>query len=314
LAAVAFAAVAAGPGTLKAQEAFPTRPIHVVVPFAAGGAADIVSRVISNSISTKLGQAIVVENKPGATGTVGSQIVARAAPDGYTMLTAVISSHAVSPATKKNPPFDPINDFSPVVRFASSIQTLVVRKSFPATDLKGIIAYAKNNPGKVTYASSGPASFPWLGAKLMEQQAGIEMLHVPFLGDGPAMNAVAAEQVDLLFTPSAQGFVDGGLVKVVGVASLQRVPSTPSWPTLDESGLPGFTLVSWVGFMAPKGTPDARVELINKAVNEALVDPTVRSRLEQVGYLPAGGSPADYRATIKNDIDRIRSLGILFDD
>ena len=177
-AAIALAAACALvlPGNVIAQEHFPNRPIRLIVPFNAGGAADIVARLIGQSISEKLGQPVVVENRPGATGAIGSLAVARAVPNGYTLLMAVISSHAVAPAMKKEPPFDPIKDFTPVVRIANSVHTLVSRTSLPVSNVRELIAYAKANPGKVTYGSSGIASFPFLGGKLMEREAGIEMI------------------------------------------------------------------------------------------------------------------------------------------
>jgi tripartite-type tricarboxylate transporter receptor subunit TctC len=296
-----------------AQERFPNRPIKLIVPFNAGGASDIVARVIGQSVSEKLGQPVVVENRPGATGAIGSLAVARAAPDGYTILMAVISSHAVAPAMKKEPPFDPVKDFAPIVRIANSVHTLVARTSLPITDTKGLIAYAKDNPGKVTYGSSGLASFPFLGGKLMERAVGVDMIHVPFNGDGPAMTAVLSQNLDILFTPSARSYVDAKSVKLLGIASLERASATPDWPTLDETGLPGFTLISWVGFMAPAGTPAAIVETLNKATNQALVEAPIRDRLEQIGYTVGGGSAADYVEAIRADVERFRALGIQMD-
>jgi tripartite-type tricarboxylate transporter receptor subunit TctC len=297
----------------EAQEKFPNRPIRLIVPFNAGGAADIVARVIGQSVSEKLGQPVVVENRPGATGAIGSLAVARAAPDGYTILMAVISSHAVAPAMKKEPPFDPIKDFGPIVRIANSVHTLVARTSLPVSDTKSLIAYAKENPGKVTYGSSGLASFPFLGGKLMERAVGVDMIHVPFSGDGPAMTAVVSQNLDILFTPSARSYVEAKSVKLLGIASLERASATPDWPTLDETGLPRFTLISWVGFMAPAGTPAAVVETLNKATNEALAESAIRDRLEQIGYTVGGGSAADYVESIRADVDRIRALGIQMD-
>ncbi len=300
-------------GHAFSQDAYPSKSIKLIVPFNAGGAADVVARLVGDSMSRRLGQSVVVENRAGATGATGSLAVARSAPDGYNILMAVMSSHAVVPATKKDPAFDPIKDFTPIVRIGNSVQTLVVRKEFPAKNLKEFIAYAKANPGKVSYASSGLASFPWLGAKLVERAAGIEMIHVPFPGDGPAMNSVLTGHVDLLFTPSAKSYVEGGLVTALGVASRERMSSTPDWPTLDESGLPGFTLVSWVGFMGPAGLPKPIVDRLNKAVNEALAEPDIRQRLEQIGYQVAGGSPEAFQAGIQENIDAIRALNIKLD-
>jgi tripartite-type tricarboxylate transporter receptor subunit TctC len=302
------------PVSSRAEEAtYPSRPIHLIVPFAAGGAADMVARLVAQSLGEKLGQPMVVENRPGATGTIGSLAVARAAPDGYTILMTVISSHAVQPVLKKQPPFDPIADFTPIVRIANSIQTLVVRTSLPVSNVAELIAYAKKNPGKVTYGSSGVGSFPHLGGKMMEREAGIDMVHVPFSGDAPAMNAVISGTIDILFTPSARSYVDGKTVKLIGISSLKRSPATPDWPTLDETGLPKFELVSWVGLMGPAHTPSGIVARLNKATNEALADPLIQSRLEQIGYSAAGGSPQDFVKQIENDIARFKALHISID-
>lgn len=309
--AIALSTLLHGPAA--AQDAYPSKSIRLIVPFNAGGAADVVARLVGDSLSRRLGQTVIVENRAGATGATGSLVVARAAPDGYNILMAVMSSHAVLPATKKDPAFDPIKDFTPIVRIGNSVQTLVVRKDFPAKNLKDFIAYAKANPGRVSYASSGLASFPWLGAKLVERAAGIEMIHVPFPGDGPAMNSVLTGHVDMLFTPSAKSYVDGDLVQALGVASLERAPATPDWPTLNESGLPGFTLVSWVGFMGPAGLPKPIVDKLNTAVNDALAEPDIRQRLDQIGYQVAGGTPESFQAGIQQNIDSIRALNFKLD-
>ena len=296
-----------------AQERFLSKPIRLIVPFNAGGAADIVARLIGQSISEKLSQPVVIENRPGATGAIGSLAVARAQPDGYTILMAVISSHAVAPAMKKEPPFDPVKDFTPIVRIANSVHTLVSRTSLPVSNVRELIAYAKANPGKVTYGSSGLASFPFLGGKLMERAAGIEMIHVPFSGDAPAMTAVVSQNLDILFTPSGRSYVEAKSVNLLGVAALDRVSSTPEWPTLHETGLLGYSLVSWVGFMAPAGTPKAIVDQLNQVVNSILQELSIRARLEQFGYSVGGGSADEFAANIRSDIERITALGIKMD-
>jgi tripartite-type tricarboxylate transporter receptor subunit TctC len=232
-----------------------------------------VARLVGHALEERLGQAVVIDNRPGATGTVGSLAVARAAPDGYTILVTVISSHAVQPALKKNPPFDPFADFAPVVRIANSIQTLVARNNLPASTAAELVAYAKQNPGKVNYGSSGVGSLPHLGGKMMERAAGIEMVHVPFSGDAPAMNAIISENLDILLTPSARSYVEAKNVKLIGISSLQRSPATPAWPTLNETGLPGFELVSWVGLMGPAATPAEIVARLNRAMNDAPATP-----------------------------------------
>ena len=231
-------------------------PIRLVVPFAAGGAADMVARLMGQAVGERLGQTVVIENRPGATGTIGSLAVARSAPDGYTILMTVISSHAVQPVLKKEPPFDPLGDFTPIVRIANSIQTLVARNDLPVSTIAELVAYAKQNPGKVTYGSSGVGSFPHLGGKMMERAAGLDMIHVPFNGDAPAMNAIVSQNVDMLFTPSARSQVDGKNVKLIGISSLQRSPLTPDWPTLT---IPVCRGSSWsAGRLHGSGRPAGR--------------------------------------------------------
>lgn len=312
LLAGALLALSLAPGAAQAQT-YPNKPIRLVVPFAAGGAADMVARLMGQAVGERVGQSVIIENRPGATGTIGSLAVARSAPDGYTILMTVISSHAVQPVLKREPPFDPIKDFTPIVRIANSIQTLVVRNDLPASNAAELVDYIKKNPGKVTYGSSGVGSFPHLGGKMIERAAGAEMIHVPFPGDGPAMNAVIAQNVDVLITPSARSYVEAKNVKLIGISALQRSPATPDWPTVQESGLPGFELVSWIGFMGPAGTPANVVETLNKAANEALKDPAVRSKLEQIGYSVAGGSPKDFADAIEKDIARFKALNITID-
>ena len=308
------AAFALGLASGAAQsQPYPSKPIRLVVPFAAGGAADMVARLMGQAVGERLGQTVVIENRPGATGTIGSLAVARSAPDGYTILMTVISSHAVQPVLKKEPPFDPLGDFTPIVRIANSVQTLVARNDLPVSTIAELVAYAKQNPGKVTYGSSGVGSFPHLGGKMMERAAGLDMIHVPFNGDAPAMNAIVSQNVDMLFTPSARSQVDGKNVKLIGIGSLQRSSLTPDWPTLNDTGLPGFELVSWIGFMGPAGLPADVVAPLNRATNEALADPAVRARLEQIGYTVAGGGPSDFADAIRNDIARFKALGISID-
>ncbi len=296
-----------------AQQSYPSRNVHVIVPFAAGGAADLVARVMAEGLSKRLGQGVIVENRPGATGSIGSLAVARAEPDGHTILMTVISSHAVQPVLKKQAPFDPIADFTPIVRISNSIHTLVARNDIPASNAAELVAYAKANPGKLNYGSSGVGSFPHLGAKIMERTAGIEMVHVPFSGDAPAMQAVISKNIDLLFTPSARSYVDAKNVKLIGVGSLKPSPIAPDWPLLDKTGLPGFELVSWLGFMGPAKLAAAIADRLNKATNETLAEPAIRSRLEQIGYTVAGGTAAEFAAAIRNDIARFKALNISID-
>jgi tripartite-type tricarboxylate transporter receptor subunit TctC len=312
LAAALGIAACIGVAPASAQQ-FPTKPIRLIVPFAAGGAADLSARVLATGMTDKLGQPVVVENRPGASGATGSIAVARSAPDGYTILMTVVSSHVVTPAIKKDPPFDPLKEFTPIVKLVDGVHTLVVRNSLPVSNLRELIAYAKESPGKLNFGSAGLGSLQFVAGKLFERAAGIELTHIPFNGDGPAMASVVSGNVDLIFTPSARSYVESNSVKLIGLCSLERAASTPNWPTLHESGLPGFTLVSWLGIMAPAGTPDAIVQRLNKAANEVLSDPAVRSRLEQIGYTTAGGTPEQFADAIRRDIDRLAALNLKID-
>ena len=292
----------------SAQDNYPSRPVRLVVPYPPGGTADLVSRVFAQELSNKLGQPIVIENRGGATGRVGSEAVMRSAPDGYTLLTAVISSHGIAPALSKSYPFDPTKDFVPVIKMGGSPVTLIARRNFPASTVGELIAFAKANPGKVNFASAGPGSVAHLAAELLKQAAGIEMTHVPYRGDAPAVNDLMSETVDLYFAPVGWPIVQGGRVKLMGTASPQRSPLTPDWPTLSETGAPGFVLVSWTGIMAPAGTPPEIVRKLNALGNEVLAMPAVRKRFADMAYDTGGGSPADFGADIKNDLDRFRHL------
>jgi tripartite-type tricarboxylate transporter receptor subunit TctC len=189
----------------------------------------------------------------------------------------------------------------------------VARNNLPVSSAAQLIDYAKQNPGKLNYGSSGVGSFPHLGGKMIERVAGVEMVHVPFAGDAPAMTAIVSQDIDILFTPSARSYVENKSVKLIGVSSLTRSPLTPDWPTLDETGLPGFELVSWVGFMGPAGIPPQIVARLNQVTNEALTDQAVRAKLAQIGYSVAGGTPDDYVNTIKANIARFKALNITID-
>jgi tripartite-type tricarboxylate transporter receptor subunit TctC len=207
-------------------------------------------------------------------------------------------------------PYDPLKDFVPVIKIGDSVQTLVARNSLPASSVRELIAYAKKNPGKVTYASSGVGSIAHVAGELFRQQAGVDLVHVPYKGDAPAMNDVVAGFADIVFTPQAKPLVDAKKVKVLGVASAKRTAANPEWPTIAESGLPGFDLTSWVGIMAPAGTPREVVAKLNQVADGVIRAPAMRKRFEDIGYEPAGGSPEAFAAAIRNDIARFKKLDI----
>ena len=292
----------------RAQEGYPSKPVRLVVPYPGGGASDVLTRVFAQALAAKLGQTIV-----GANGRIGTEIVAHARPDGHTLLAAVSSAHVVAPALSSNISFDPLKDFSGVIKFGDSIQTLMARNSLPASSMKELIAYAKNNPGKITCASAGVGSIGHLTCELLTQTAGIQMVHVPYRGGAPALVDLMAGAVDILVTATARPAIEAKKARVLGITSLQRSSSTPDWPTIAEAGLPGFNITSWVGLVVPAGTPRAIVQRLNALGNQVLAMPAIRKRLDELGYVPAGGTPEAFDADIENSIARFKKLGIKLD-
>jgi tripartite-type tricarboxylate transporter receptor subunit TctC len=293
---------------LAAQQAYPSRPIRLIVAFPPGGTADLVSRVFAQEMTNRLGQPIVVENRPGAAGRIGAEAVMRSAPDGYTLITAVTSSHGIAPALVKNFPYDPVKDFASVIKLGGSPMALVARNNFPASTAGELVAYARANPGKVNFASTGPGSFSHLAGELLKQAAGIEMTQVPYKGDSDAIKDLISGTMDIFFTPVARPQVEGKLIKVIGIAAPRRADATPDWPTLAETGGPALTLASWTGIMAPAGTPRAIVEQLNARGNEVLALATVRKRYGELAYEPGGGTPEAFAAEINNEVTRLRRL------
>jgi len=307
LAACVDGAAAQDPSTGPVP-AYPSKPVRLVLPGPPGGAADLTARTLAEPMSRKLGQPIVIDNRPGASGAIGSELVARSSPDGYTLAFVLISSHAVFPALAAKPSYDPLRDFAAVIRVADCPQTLVASNSAPFSNVAELIAYAKRNPGKIDYASAGTGSISHLAGEMLRLAADIDIVHVPYKGDALALNDVMAGVVHIYFTPAARPAVEAKRVKLLGVGSPGRWPATPDWPTLSESGLPGFQMVGWNGVMAPAGTPRAIVERLNLLGNEALAAPEVKKRLGELSCAAAGGPPEVFEATIRGDLARFRRL------
>jgi len=303
--AIAIASAIA-PSAVIASD-YPNKSIRLIVPYPAGGASDVVARLFAALLTKKLGQQVFVENKPGANGQIGSEIVAHAKPDGYTLLSTVTSSHAVAPALGRKLPYDPITSFAPVIKIGDSIQTLVVRKGLPVSSTRELIEYAKAHPGKLNYGSPGIGSIGHLGGALFAMAAHVDLVHVPFKGDGEAMQEVIADRLDMLVTPLARPAVAAGLVKVMGIASGHRSALVPTWPTIAESGVP-YDLTSWVGVMAPAGTPPEIVQKLNEVGNQILQDPDVKRRYGDLGYDAVGGSAEQFRNAIAHDIAQFRKI------
>jgi tripartite-type tricarboxylate transporter receptor subunit TctC len=288
----------------KAQADFPSRPITMVVPFAAGGSTDIVARLIGQKMGELLGQSIVIENRAGAGGNIGATAVARGAPDGYMILMGTISTHALNPAILKTVTFDAVKDFSPISLLAVIPNVLVVNPNVPAKTVAELIAYLKKDPGKYSYASSGVATPLHLSGELFKTMAGVQMNHVPYRGAGPALNDVVGGAVPIMFDnlPSSAQFIRAGTLRGIAVTTAKRVSSFPDLPTIAESGLPGYETYTWNALFAPPNTPPAIIAKLNAAANAALKDANVQKRLDEVSAQIVGSTPEQLLEHVKVEL------------
>jgi tripartite-type tricarboxylate transporter receptor subunit TctC len=289
-----------------AAPAYPLRPVTMVVPFPPGGGTDVGARLVAQKLSVKWGQSVLVENKGGAAGMVGAEAVAKAKPDGYTLLVGNVGTQSVNPALYKKMPYDPDTAFAPISMIAELPLVLLVTPSLPYYSVKELTAAAKSEPGKISYASSGSGGAPHLAAEIFKTSAGVNMLHVPYKGGGPAVSDVLAGHVNMLFATVLEsiGHIRSGKLRGLAVSSASRSPALPDMPTVAESGLPGFDTGSWIGMLAPAGTPAAIVEKISADVREVLAQPDTRQTLITQGATPLGMTPAAFKARI--DADRQR--------
>ncbi len=294
---------------------YPERPIRLVVPQSPGGATNFVGRLIASLLSDQLGEAIVVDNRPGAATIVGTELVARAIPDGYTLL-MVPSSFAILPSIKKQLSFDPIKDFVPLTTLTTYPNVVLVRLSFPVNSIQQLISLAKAKPGSINFASGGVGTGTHLGAELFDKMAAIKMFHVPYKGGGPALNALVGGHVDLQFTPmpTALPLIRAGKLKGLAVSSAQRSPLLPDMPTVAESGVPGYEQITWNGLVAPAHVPPAIAQKLNVEVNEILRMPSTKDTLAASGLEPGGTSQKAFGAMIKREISKwgklVREIGI----
>ncbi|MBS0508787.1 MAG: tripartite tricarboxylate transporter substrate binding protein [Proteobacteria bacterium] len=288
-------------------QGWPERPVRVVVPFPASGATDLVARVIAKQVSQNLGQQFVVDNKPGAGGTIGALEAAKAAPDGYTLLLTTSSTHAISPHLMPRLAYDARKDFTPVAHLADAASILLVTPALPVKSVPELIAYAKAHPRELNYASSGNGTIVHLNTAAFAAQAGIEMTHVPYKGTAQSITDLAAGQVQVLFDsiPTGLPHVKSGRLRALAVTGDKRSALAPELPTLAESGLPGYSSVTWFGLYLPAGAPPALVERINQAFTKAVQAPEVAASLVKLGVEPAAAStPAQFGAMVAADSAR----------
>lgn len=304
LSAVLACVAAAGPAI--AQTAFPTKPIRLVCPFPPGGTTDLVARLVAQKLTEAWGQQVVVDNRPGAGGVIGTEMVAQAAPDGYTVLLGSITTHAVNPALYKSLKFDPVKDFNPVSLVVSSPQLLAVHPSVPAKSVKEFIALAKAKPGRLNYASAGTGTSPHLTFELFRSMSGIDVVHVPYKGTGPAITDLVGGQVQAMITGvvALMPHVKSSRLRALGVTSMKRVAALPDVPTIAESGVSGFDVSSWFGVFLPARTPRPIVMKMNQEIGRILANPEVRQRLIDQGADPASDTPEEFAAYVKSEMTR----------
>ena len=301
--AIAALAVALAPAGPAAAQDFPTRPVTLVIPFAAGGSTDLVGRLIAERMAAELGQPVVVENKGGAGGNLGAAQVAKASPDGYTILMGTVATHALNPALYKKMPYDPVTSFAPVSLLVVVPNVLVVNPDFPAKTTEELIALLKKDPGKYSYASSGNGTPLHLSGELFKSMADVDMQHIPYQGAGPALVDVLSGQVPIMFDnlPSSTSHIKSGKLRALGVTTAKRAPSFPDVPAIAEA-VPGYETYTWNAVFAPAGTPPEVVAKLNAAANKALADPKVQARLADFSAVSVGSTPEELGEHVKKEI------------
>lgn len=307
--ACAAAALASAP--LHAQQvAYPTRPVTIVVPFTAGGATDVSARLIASLLTKQLGQTFVVENRTGASGMIGMNVVARAAPDGYTLGWGGNSPMSVAPHLSKTPMYDPMTAFAPVSLAAISSWIMTVRPQLPVNSVAELVALAKSQPGKLTFASSGNGSAPHLIGELFKSSAGVDMLHVPFKGEVDGFNAMMGGQVDMMMgsTSAASALVKSGRLKGLAVTTPKRDPAVPELPTVTEAGAPDLTFEIFFGMLAPAGTPAPVVAKLAEAMKIAVADPSYRDTMAKAGVVATSSTPDEFKALLTRHNERWKDI------
>lgn len=299
-------------------QAWPSKPIRMVVPYPPGGPTDVMGRIVALELSKATGQPVVVDNKPGASGQIGAQDVARAAGDGYTLL-ANASIHVINPHVLSKPLFDPLKEFAPVALAGTVPLVFVVPPNLPVRTPQEFVAWAKKNPGKVNFASSSTASAPHLAGEYLKQLTGVDMQHVPYKGSAPALADVAGGQVQMMLDPlpSAMPFIKGGKLRAIALSAPARVSAMPDLPTMAESGFPGFDLGSWYGIWAPASTPRELVARINAEIVKAMRPAEVKERVQGLGAEPGALSADEFNAFSRSEFERwgkiVRAAGVKLD-
>ncbi len=287
-------------------QTWPDKPIRIMVPFAPGGQTDIVGRILADQYTKAWGKSAIVENRPGASGTVGTEVVARSAPDGYFLQIAAINTHGANPALfGAKLPYDPIRDFAPIVWAVSTSNVLVINNNLPFRSLKEILDHARANPGKLTFGTAGSGSSMHLFMEVLKMMTRVDITHVPYKGSAPAVQDLMGGQISMVFDsmPGSWPFAQAGKVRPIAISSAKRSTTAPDVPTVAESGVPGYDYVSWLGVVGPAGMPRDIVVKINAETNRILQQPDVKERLHQLGTTPVGGTPEEFGSYIRNQVE-----------
>ena len=303
---LSLALLAISTASVSAQSDFPNKPVRLIVPFTPGGVTDASARLVAEQMSKRLGHQMIVENKPGASGNIGTSQVAAAEPDGYTLLLGFDGTIVINPHVFPSIPFDPVKDFAPIGKIGDAILILVAHPSLAANNVKELIALSKTEPNGLNYGTSGLGSTPHLAGETLNIVAGSKLVHVPYKGGGQAMIDLQGGSIPLVFTAVAGALphIQNGRIKGIGVTSAARAPSLPNVGTFIEAGLPNFVLNSWVGILAPAKTPTPVIQKLNATLNEVLNDADVKKRLDVMGVTASPGTPAAYGDQIKTDLAR----------
>jgi tripartite-type tricarboxylate transporter receptor subunit TctC len=293
-----------------AAQTYPDKPLRLVVPYPPGGSLDTTARLLGKKLSDSMKQPVIIENKTGAGGNIGADFVAKSAPDGYTILIGAVATHAINPSLYPKMPYDAQKDFAPITQIASTPNVLIVHPSVPVTDIKSFIAYLKANPNKLSFGSGSNGSAGHLAGELFKAETGTQMVHVPYKGAGPAMQALLANEVQVLFDNLANAMpqIKAGKVKALGITTRERSPMAKELPTIAEAAIPGFDISTWIGAFVPAGTPKPIQQRLHKEFVDALAAADVRERMANIGADPVGDKPEEFAAYIKSETEKYAKI------
>jgi tripartite-type tricarboxylate transporter receptor subunit TctC len=301
-------ALALAAGSAFAQ--YPTKPVRIIVPYPPGGTTDILARLVAKGLTDKFGQTFVVENRPGASGAIGSQAVAKSPPDGYTLVMGTISSHGINSALYKSLPYDAIKDFAPVTNVASTPNVIAVNPGVPAKNLGELLKLAREKPGKLNFGSTSQGGSPHMSAELLKMMAHVELVHVPYKGAGPMLADLIGGQIEIGFDnlPSSMSHIKSGKVRAIAVTTTERWPGAPEIATVAESGVPGYEVSGWFGLLAPAGTPKPVIDALYRAIADLLKQPEVAKQLLELGAEPAANGPDALGRQIADEVEKWKKV------